>query len=106
VLVTPKYTVLVKVQCVQQISVHLPLLLFCFQMVSKPAFIVEVSKGGDATLAIHCAFPAADVDVPAEEEGEHYGGFWSCCFAYCTRMCVVSLFMLHGKILVLCAQLI
>jgi hypothetical protein len=71
-------------------------------MVSKPAFIVEVSKGGDATLAIHCAFPAADVDVPAEEEGEHYGGFWICCFAYCTQMCVVTLFVLYGNPRVVC----
>jgi hypothetical protein len=44
-------------------------------MVSRPAFVVEISKGGNTTLAIQCAFPPADVDVQGGEDGEQYGEF-------------------------------
>jgi len=64
---------------------------------SKPAFMVEVSKGGNKKLAIHCAFPSADeYPTPAEHEpGDPYG--WSvcsiapalfCCFAAFMSMCL------------------
>jgi len=43
------------------------------KMVSRPSFIVEISKGGNTSLAIQCAFPAADVDMQAGgEEEEQY----------------------------------
>jgi len=45
------------------------------QIMSKPAFVVEVSKGGDKKLAMHCVFPASDEYPPAaeHEQGEPYG---------------------------------
>jgi hypothetical protein len=44
------------------------------EMISKPAFVVEINKGGDKTLAIHCVFPPADEVPPQEQAGqdEHY----------------------------------
>lgn len=44
-------------------------------MVSTPAFVVEINKGGDKTLAIHCIFPhPEDVPPPSEQDQhEHYG---------------------------------
>jgi len=44
---------------------------------SKPAFIVEVSKGGNKKLAMQCVFPAPDEYPTAaeHESGDPYG--WS-----------------------------
>jgi len=42
---------------------------------SKPAFVVEVSKGANKKLAMHCVFPASD-EYPAASEhepGDPYG---------------------------------
>jgi len=42
------------------------------QMICKPAFVVEMNKGGSKTLAIQCSFPAAD-DVPVpDQDQQHY----------------------------------
>jgi len=41
------------------------------KMICKPSFTVEISKGGDKTLAIQCVFPPED-DIPAAEQGEQY----------------------------------
>lgn len=44
------------------------------KMISKPAFLVEINKGGSKTLAIQCVFPPAD-EYPASaehEQGEAY----------------------------------
>jgi len=45
------------------------------QIMSKPAFVVEVSKGSSKKLAMHCVFPASDeYTPPAEhEQGDPYG---------------------------------
>jgi len=43
---------------------------------SKPAFVVELSKGGTKKLAMHCVFPASDeYGQPATEQdsGDPYG---------------------------------
>lgn len=37
------------------------------KMMSKPAFVVEVNKGGSKKLAMHCVFPASDEYPPAAE---------------------------------------
>jgi len=44
-------------------------------MMSKPAFVVEVNKGGSKKLAMHCVFPASDEYPPAAEHeaGDPYG---------------------------------
>ena len=44
-------------------------------MVAKPAFVIEISKGGNLTLAIHCIFPDVDLNEAnqAGEEAEQYG---------------------------------
>lgn len=39
------------------------------KIMSKPAFVVEVSKGGNKKLAMHCAFPASD-EYPSAAEHE------------------------------------
>lgn len=38
------------------------------QMTSRPPFVVEINKGGDKTLAIHCVFPHPDELPPPSEE--------------------------------------
>jgi len=42
---------------------------------SKPAFIVDISKGGNKKLAMQCVFPASDeYPTAAEHEpGDPYG---------------------------------
>lgn len=42
---------------------------------SKPAFVVEVSKGSNKKLALHCVFPAGDEYQPPtqQEQGDPYG---------------------------------
>jgi len=42
---------------------------------SKPAFVVEVTKGNNKKLAMHCVFPASDEYPPAAEHeaGDPYG---------------------------------
>jgi hypothetical protein len=41
------------------------------KMISKPAFLVEINKGGNQTLAIQCVFPPSD-EYPAGEHEESY----------------------------------
>lgn len=40
------------------------------KMMSKPAFVVEVNKGGSKKLAMHCVFPASDEYPPPAAEHE------------------------------------
>jgi len=52
------------------------LTVICFvQILSKPSFVVEVSKGGNKKLAMHCVFPASEEYSPAteHEQGDPYG---------------------------------
>lgn len=47
------------------------------KMVSKPAFLVEINKGGSRTLAIQCVFPPPDDYPPAEhDQEESYGKYY------------------------------
>jgi len=54
---------------------------FLLQIMSKPSFVVEVSKGGNKKLAMHCVFPASEDYAPAAEHepGDPYGWTALCC---------------------------
>ena len=45
-------------------------------MISKPAFLVEINKGGSQTLAIQCVFPPADEYPAGEHEHEESYGMY------------------------------
>ena len=53
-------------------------------MLSKPPFVVDINKGGDATLSLHCNFPHPGDEIKINpEDDQHYGKdrvFWY--FAY------------------------
>ena len=46
--------------------------IFFVQMVSRPPFVVKLSKGGDVTLGIQCDFPNQE-DLPPAGESQDYG---------------------------------
>ena len=41
-------------------------------MVARPAFTVEINKGGSKTLAMHCQFPE-NIYAAEEHEEQQYG---------------------------------
>ena len=58
---------------------------------SKPAFVVEMSKGGNKKLAMHCVFPASD-EYPAASEhepGDPYGQSSSTCNVVSVFVCIL-----------------
>ena len=70
---------------------------------SKPAFVVEVSKGGSKKLAMHCVFPASD-EYPAASEhepGEPYGQSTSAWNAALICLCFFNFLLLRRGMLML-----
>ena len=44
----------------------------CFQMLSRPPFTVEIKKGGEMSLAMHCIIPMPEQQMQ-DQGDEPYG---------------------------------